>query len=130
MMADQTLEKIVTEVDESKGLTVHTIRKTVGIEDIKQKLREFYSGRITKNIIWDFTNASVDSSVSGDNLNFLLRYAKQFSRPGGKTALVATKAKDFDLARIVETKIHVVRKDIELMVFKNYADAIKWLAEQ
>ena len=120
------MEKIETHIDEERDLTVHTIKQQLGLKEFQDKISEFFRGKITRFRIWDFSEVSIDSQFSSDDASKLVNFASQFSRPDGKTALVAPNPLDYGCSRMLETYMELEQPDFKLLVCRNYQEALDW----
>ena len=117
--------------DPKRGIRIHICSGTVDPDDILQALHEVYSDEgfsHSHHAIWDFRNCTV--KISGDEMQKIINYVQRYRKGpgGGKVALVVSRSSDFGLARMYNL-LSEYQVDRDLMVFRNYDDALKWIEE-
>ncbi len=120
------MAEIKTSIDYQLDLTVQTVWGDVTSQEILDKLENYYQGRTTRLILWDWTNATL-VRMGFDELHQLVIKARKFSRKGGKTAFVFSEDVDFGLGRIIEALAKIENYDYEFCCFRSIVDAEKWL---
>ncbi|MGD0584608.1 MAG: hypothetical protein ABSA86_02380 [Oryzomonas sp.] len=110
---------------------VLTIRKIIGMvssDELINALHRYYTGHITKNLLWDLTNGSVDKLTTGDIKHIsqlVLQHAQ--TRIGGKTAIVAPSDVDYGMSRMLNTYAEIGNIPFETQVFRTQSEAAKWI---
>lgn len=119
---------IRVQVDTQKNLTVFTVIGEVDAEEIKNEIRKFYEGEVTKYILWELSESDVSKLTSSDVQNIAstpLKYSKK--RIGGKTVIVAPKDISFGLSRMYEIRKEMQNLPFHTMSFRTYKEAYNWL---
>jgi hypothetical protein len=114
--------------DESRDLTIFTVKGELAFEVQMNTLKAFYNGEPTANVLWDF-RLMEGNRLSSKELEVLFALIKnnQGKRPKGKTALVSATDLDFGLSRVSETLCHVQNLPWEIRAFRSMDDALKWI---
>ena len=122
---------ITTEINREKNLRIHKIDGLIDIGELKTMLAAYYSSPDydpNMNAIWDLTNADT-SAVTSHDVSSLAELVKQhWGKTASKAALVANKDLNFGLSRMYESLVSDGESH-NVMVFKEIADALNWLAE-
>ncbi len=95
---------ITRSVDQEKQLTIFKVVGKPSFEKLREVIKPFYEKHPTKNLLWDFRNASFET-LSSKNLESFADYVKQHGevRAGGKTAFVVSKDLEYGIFRMTET---------------------------
>jgi hypothetical protein len=122
---------ISTSFDESRNLTVFTAEGNLTFDEQIIVLREFYAGKPTPNVIWDFRSA-VGERISAQEIMKIIEFIKSHgkSRPGGKTALVAGDSLSFGLSRMGQAYADNENVPWEMKAFRSMDEAIRWIEEK
>ena len=120
---------IISHIDASRTLTIFEAEGPLFFDEMVLAIKHFFEGKDnppTNNILWDFRNATVDRSLSG-NVEELAIFACQIDKRKGliKTAIVVSNDAVFDFAQLY--KSHINRPSIKFEVFRAMDDAIEWL---
>ena len=115
-----------TELD----LTIFTVSGMITVDEQKQKLKAFYEGSPTRNVIWDFSLME-EVSASAEDLRDIILYAKQFAgkRPGGRTALIVNTKLKYGLARMASSFAEIEEIPWTIMAFEQPDEALSWIAQ-
>jgi len=119
---------IETIVDSKNDLTIHKCSGSLTEEGLINTIHSLYDGTPTLNIVWDFS----DASVEGISSSFVRRLAKEVRelgaiRPGGKSAVVAPKDLIFGLARMFQIMTDEKGFPFTIKVFRSFDEAMQWL---
>jgi len=111
-------------------LTIFTVSGMITVDEQKQRLKSFYEGSPTRNVIWDFSLMEEVNASAGD-LREIILYAKQFSgkRPGGRTALIVNTKLKYGLARMASSFAEIEKIPWTIMAFEQPDEALSWIAE-
>lgn len=122
------MPSITTKIDQSVGLTVHTLEGRINAVDIIGTIDEYYRGHPTPFIVWDFTEALL-GHYQETNLRSIIHAAKKYAvnRPGGKTALVLPGDLQFGTGRVFETYAELEKLPILVQSFRSLSEALAWL---
>ena len=86
---------IVTHKDRSKDLITHVCTGQISVDEILTAAQEYFSGEVTKHVLWDFAEAEVD--IRQPQIDKLMIYLRGLppdeleKRRGGRVAIVAPK---------------------------------------
>jgi hypothetical protein len=127
---------ITISVDHDKQLTDIKVVGTLSFNEALDTLHDFYQKSPTKNLLWDFSDASFDN-ISSWNLKKLTDYVKQYGhlRIGGKTALVAPNDLERGLLQMLEIRLLEAFDEtdeipIRLEISRSVDEAISWLDKE
>lgn len=120
--------KIETIIDESKDLTIQTVTGDITSSEIIQKITEYYMGKSTNFILWDFSKANV-VNIKSDEIQKIVELTKKYShfRKEGKTAMVFSSQLGFALGRIYDILHDIGKSEIRHMAFQDIESAARWL---
>ncbi len=108
-----------------------TLKKIVGevtADELMNALRQFYTGRITKNVIWDLTNGSAGQlmPINIEHVaELVLRHAHV--RIGGKAAIVAPNDLNYGICRMFNTYAELGNIPFETRIFRTLSEAGLWM---
>lgn len=119
-----------TSKDTLLELTMVEVAGELSAKEITDWIIEYYRRPPTKLILWDYRNAD----LSAGNLETIEKILMQVLesreiRPGGKTALVFSDDRGFNLGEIFSTRIAESGHEVTFRAFLNTGDAISWLSE-
>ena len=86
---------ITARTDRSKDLTTYLCSGQISVDEILSALKEYFSGEVTKNVLWDFAEADVD--MHQPQIDRLMIYLRRLppqeleKRRGGRVAIIAPK---------------------------------------
>ena len=122
---------VKTEVDYEKQLTIKTVTGEPSFEESITNFRQFYEGKLTKKVLWDFSKASL-SRISSNQIETILDYIKQHAekRAGGKTAIVVSKTLEYGMSRMIQTLSELKSIPLEIKIFRSIEEAAQWLSKE
>ena len=122
------MEPLETIYDLAKDLTIVKAKGKVKAQDLLNWTAEYYSGKVTALILWDFSEADI-GDVPMDHLKELAVAARRKAdvRRGGKSALVFSRDVDFGLGRMFETLSEIEKTPVLYNSFRDISKAISWL---
>ena len=125
------MAEITKHIDPVNDLTSYTVRGKLSAEEVKQVITQFYSGQVTKLVLWDLTNADLGALHKPD-IEAIAHTprTKAQQRIQGKTALAASKDLAFGLSRMYETLTNLEHLPFKTQVFRTTTDAMNWLLEK
>ena len=120
--------KISTTKDSELGLTINTAEGEISYTDLISWVKDYYSGVVTKLMLWDFNEADV-SKITNDELKKIVLEIKKTAtiRNGGKTALVFSKNIGFGMGRMYGAFSEIEGLPSEYRSFRSIEDAKIWL---
>ena len=121
---------IKSAIDYKKNLAVNTVKGKVNLRDITEHFSDYYRGKITLNIIWDFTNANLDDFPSED-IRCVAKIGRKYidQRKGGKTAIVTRHDFNFALGRMLMVYTEMENFPVSLKTFHALDEAMRWIFE-
>lgn len=121
---------ITKSLDLANDLTHFTLSGKVDTTEVKQAIEAFYSGQVTKRVLWDLTDSDVSelSKPEVESIASTPRAAQQ-QRQLGKTALVAPEDLAYGLSRMYQALTHLENLPFETQVFRDKDEAMNWLLE-
>ena len=116
-------------LNDLKSIRTHVCSGIITPSDILQVLHKIYSNKSfthAQHAIWDFRNCV--AHISGDEMQKIINYVQGFRKGpgGGKVALVVSGDLEYGLARMYDL-LSEYQIDRELMVFKDYDEALRWI---
>jgi len=112
-----------------------TIQKCIG-KSTKEKYvkanRAFYKSHPTANLIWDFSEASLNGTTASfieELSSFVSRLAISSDRKG-KTAVIATGDLEYGFSRMFQMRSESKDFPFEICVFKTFKEAKKWILSE
>ncbi len=130
-----TAMPITTHSDLWAQLTLHKGVGEITVEDVEQTVRAFYEAAPTKNVLWDFTEGTLQDLTTQQIRHIMFEVTifrvigRADVRTGGRTAMVASNAADYGLARVAVTIGELEELPFESDVFFDIDEARQWLAE-
>jgi len=81
--------KIETEVDIQKDLTIMTFHGEITAEEIRNKIHEYFQGKVTRKRLWNFQQAS-PAHMTASEIKEIVKLSQQYSQQmaGGRIAFV------------------------------------------
>lgn len=120
--------KITTSIDYETGLTIQKVIGQISAAEIKSTIDNYYKGKFTALILWDFSDAIMNLITPGDARGIALLTKKYAEiRPNGKTAMVFSSDLGFGLGRVYDSSQHIENPGVSYMSFRNFDDAQNWL---
>lgn len=119
---------IKTIKDKALDLTTNTVKGEITYNDLEKWIIDYYSGTVTKFILWDFTEAGLHK-ITTEEFRKMAELVKQKSKrkERGKSALVYSKDLEFGLGRMFEALSESEGIEFPFKSFKNLEEAKKWL---
>lgn len=115
-------------VDEQSGLTSYTGIGEISGADVLKEVQKFYSGKMTKNVLWDLSGADLRQITSSEIYSIAKLPREHFEeRRGGKTAIVVSSDFSFGLTRMYELQTNAEEQPFETDVFRTLEAAHAWL---
>lgn len=120
---------ITSQLDPSRELTTFVGKGKVSIDDILEMLKPFFEGQVTKNILWDFREATPDIGDLKGQLRRLVKTSDRARelRSDGKTALIASSDLVYGLLRMYQTFAELRGLAHKVRVFRAMEEAHQWL---
>jgi len=119
---------IETKKDISLDLTTNTAKGPISYGDLLNWIINYYSGPVTKFILWDFTQADL-SKITTNQFQNMAEVVKSRSdiRKGGKSALVFSRDLEYGLGRMFEMFSQIEGTQFEFRSFRSLSEAKQWL---
>ena len=120
---------ISKQVDDSKQLTTFFVEGEVTFEEVAAQVKKLYEEeKPTKYVLWDAANGSV-ANLTTEQIENLASFSPRYSdkRKGGKTALYSPGDLAFGLSRAFEIIGNLRNVPIQIKVFRDRDEAIRWL---
>jgi len=119
---------IETTRDIALELTTNIVRGPTSYDDLLSWITNYYSGSVTKYILWDFTEADL-SPITTNQFQNIAEMVKSRSdlRKGGKSALVFSRDLEFGLGRMFEMFSQVEGTEFEFRSFRSLTEAKEWM---
>ncbi len=124
--------EIQTRVDFEKDLTVNAVAGEITAAEVREKIVEYYEGKVTGLILWDFSKAEIHD-VTAEDVRELVELSNSYTsrRIGGKTALVFSSAAAYGFGRMFDILKNVDdAQPVNHASFRNVADALEWLGAE
>ncbi len=114
-----------------RNLSIYTCRGQISVDEIKKKVKSFYEGTPSRNVIWDFTEADL-SSITADEIRALASGVERLahSREGGKTAIVAPEDISYGFGRMYQIFAEIYAQIADIKVFRSKLEAERWLSDK
>ncbi len=119
---------IATIIDLESQLTTFKAEGDLTIDEIREAIASYYQGQVTRTVLWDLRDASLNN-LSSQDIQSLAKFLENRGtvRQGGLTALVADEDADFGMLRMGEAYADGV--PFTFGVFRSLDKARAWLAE-
>ncbi|MCJ7773864.1 MAG: hypothetical protein MUP22_12120 [Desulfobacterales bacterium] len=119
---------IKTTKDIHLELTTNLVKDQITYDDLLNWTTSYYSGTVTKFLLWDFTEADL-SNITTEEFKNIAEVVKIKSdlRDRGKSALVFSRDLEFGLGRMFEVFSKLEGTQFEFQSFRNIEEAKKWL---
>ncbi|MBW2334819.1 MAG: hypothetical protein JRF06_06940 [Deltaproteobacteria bacterium] len=119
---------IETTKDISSELTINIAKGKIMAEDLLNWVSDYYSGTVTKLILWNCIEADL-SNITSEEFEKIARLVKKRSdiRKSGKTAFVFNRDVEFGLGRMYEALSKIEDIQSENKTFRDMTEAKKWL---
>jgi len=122
---------VTTNADHDKQLTIHTVTGEPSFEEGMAAFKQFWEGKPTQNVLWDFRKASL-ARLSSEETEAMINYIQQHAekRSGGKTAILVSKDLEYGISRMARTFAELKNIPFEMEIFRSIEEAIQWLGEK
>lgn len=124
---------IVIHKDRSKDLIIYVCTGQVSVDEILTAAQEYFSGEVTKDVLWDFAEADVD--MRQPHIDKLIVYLRTVppeqleKRRGGRVAIVPPKEYVVGVMEQFKGWSAMVDDPFELQMFYDAEEALGWLEE-
>ena len=122
---------IVTHKDRSKDLITHVCTGQISVDEILTAAQEYFSGEVTKHVLWDFAEAEVD--IRQPQIDKLMIYLRGLppeeleKRRGGRVAIVAPKEYVVGVMEQFKGWSEMVDAPFMFQMFYEAEEALAWL---
>ena len=127
---------ITSELDKELDLAVFTFAGDMGYGQILETIRGYYSGKLTKYAIWDFSGSAVLKLYFGSRVKELAKAGTEFfkahPRPGGFDLIIVSDVLQYGLARMFASYAEITDQGLpttKIMAFYSKEKALKWIRE-
>jgi hypothetical protein len=121
-----------TQIDKKRNLRSHRVTGLINVSELKQKLEEFYISPAydpKMDALWDMRDADFSAVTTDEIYSFVNMVKSYWGQTGqGKSAIVVESVFDYGMTRMYEI-ILTLNTSSNIMVFKDYDEAQKWLKE-
>jgi hypothetical protein len=117
--------------DRDDHITKFSIIGEPSFQEGMATLLDFYKDNPTKNVMWNLKKASF-ARISSKQFEEIIESIQPYveKRKGGKTAVIATKILEHELAKMVQTFIKKRNLPFKFEVFQTIKDAMNWFDEK
>ena len=121
---------IEIETDNDSQLTRFKVTGEATFEEGLSANRTFYEGSPTKNVLWDFSGASLDK-ITSDQFRQIVDSVKHLTgkRRNGKTAFLVSRDLEFGIARMLQVFTEINEPPFNVQVFKSMDEVTRWFRE-
>ena len=122
---------IVTHKDRSKDLITYVCKGQISVDEILTAAQEYFSGEVTKDVLWDFAEAEVD--IRQPQIDKLMIYLRGLlpeeleKRRGGRVAIVAPKEYVVGVMEQFKGWSEMVDGPFVFQMFYDADEALAWL---
>lgn len=122
---------IVTHKDPSKDLITYVCKGQISVDEILTSVQEYFSGEVTKDVLWDFAEAHVD--IRQPQIDKLMIYLRTVppeeveKRRGGRVAIVAPKEYVVGVMEQFKGWSEMVDALFVFQMFYDADEALAWL---
>ncbi len=122
---------IVTHKDPSTDLITYVCKGQINVDEILTAVQEYFSGEVTKDVLWDFAEANVDiHQPQIDKLMIYLRTVlpeEEEKRREGRVAIVAPKEYVVGVMEQFKGWSEMVDALFVFQMFYDAEEALAWL---
>ena len=120
--------EIVTKIDEALDLTIQTVSGEITAIEIIQKMEDYYKGKITRLLLWDFRDAKLDK-ISASDVRMISHLSQKYiiRKTNGKTAMVFSSDLGFGFGRMYDNTQIVGDAEVTNNSFRDMDSALEWL---
>ncbi len=117
--------------DHDNQLTIHTVTGEPSFQDSMATFKNFYEGKPTQNVLWDFRKASL-ARISTKEIEAVLYYVQRHveKRKGGKTAVLVSKNLEYGISRMVQALTEIKDIPLKIEIFRSIEEAMQWLGKE
>lgn len=103
----------------------------LSLADVLEEITEFFSGPITKRVLWDISQATI-LLTSPEEIQRVAAAVAQAShrRAGGKSAVVAASDLAFGYSRMYQAYREMHNINMSYMSFRTRQEALDWLQSE
>jgi hypothetical protein len=122
---------IVTHKDPSKDLITYVCEGQISVDEILTAVQGYFSGEVTKDVLWDFAEANVD--IRQPQIDKLMIYLRTVppeeveKRRGGRVAIVAPKEYVVGVMEQFKGWSEMVDALFVFQMFYDADEALAWL---
>jgi hypothetical protein len=122
---------IVIHKDRSKDLITYVCKGQISVDEILTAVQEYFSGEVTKDVLWDFAEANVD--IRQPQIDKLMIYLRTVppeeveKRRGGRVAIVAPKEYVVGVMEQFKGWSEMVDAPFVFQMFYEAEEALTWL---
>ena len=122
---------IVTQKDRSKDLIIYVCTGQITVDEILTTAQEYFSGELSKDVLWDFAEAEVD--MRQPHIDKLIVYLRAVppeeleKRRGARVAIVPPKDYVVGVMEQLKGWSELVDAPFEFQMFYNAKEALAWL---
>ena len=122
---------IVTHKDPSTDLITYVCKGQINVDEILTAVQEYFSGEVTKDVLWDFAEANVD--IHQPQIDKLMIYLRTVppeeveKRRGGRVAIVAPKEYVVGVMEQFKGWSEMVDALFVFQMFYDAEEALAWL---
>jgi plasmid stabilization system protein ParE len=122
---------ILSTADIKRNSTIYTCKGQISVDEIGKKVKSFYEGTPSRNVIWDFTEADL-SSITADEIRALASGVERLahSREGGKTAIVVPEDISYGFGRMYQIFAEIYAQIADIQVFRSRSEAEHWFSHK
>jgi hypothetical protein len=122
---------IVTHKNRSKDLITYVCKGQISVDEILTAVQEYFSGEVTKDVLWDFAEANVD--IRQPQIDKLMIYLRTVppeeveKRRGARVAIVAPKEYAVGVMEQFKGWSEMVDAPFVFQMFYDAEEALTWL---
>ena len=117
---------IATTIDLENQLTTFKAEGDLFLDEIREAITAYYQGSVTRLVLWDLREASLQN-LSSQDVQSLAKFLEKHGaiRQGGLTALVASEDAEFGMLRMGGA--YADKAPFSVGVFRSLDKAREWL---
>ena len=122
---------IVTHNDRPRGLITYACKGLISVDEILKAVQEYFSGEVTKHVLWDFAEAEVE--MRQPQIDKLMIYLRGLppeeleKRRGGRVAIVAPKEYVVGIMEQFKGWSEMADAPFSFQMFYDAGQALAWL---
>ena len=126
---------ISKDINKELNIAIYTVHGVAGYDDIRAEIDKYYSGPLTRYVIWDFSEKGTDVNLKPDEVRKLADAvcAQSKARRGCYDLLVIPNNMQYALVRIFIAYIEINNNqdgDLKTVMFHKTKDAYRWIHEE